>query len=45
MNTRRCLKNREGVSAIEYGLIAAGLAVAIVAAVNTLSDTYGHLDF
>lgn len=33
------LKNECGATAIEYGLIAAGVAVAIVAAVTQLSDT------
>lgn len=32
----RFLKDESGATAIEYGLIAAGLAVAIIAAVNTL---------
>ena len=30
----RFLKDNSGVTAIEYGLIAAGIAVAIIAAVN-----------
>lgn len=30
--------NREGATAIEYGLIAAGISVAIVAIVFTLGD-------
>jgi len=30
------LKNESGATAIEYGLIAAGIAVAIIAIVNTL---------
>ncbi len=29
-------KNEMGATAIEYGLIAAGIAVAIIAVVNTL---------
>jgi len=33
------LKNESGATAIEYGLIAAGIAVAIIAAVNTLGGT------
>jgi len=32
----RFLKDESGATAIEYGLIAAGIAVAIIAAVNTL---------
>jgi pilus assembly protein Flp/PilA len=30
------LKNESGATAIEYGLIAAAIAVAIIATVNTL---------
>jgi pilus assembly protein Flp/PilA len=30
------LKDESGATAIEYGLIAAGIAVAIIAIVNTL---------
>ena len=30
------LQNESGATAIEYGLIAAGIAVAIIAVVNTL---------
>ena len=33
------LKDESGATAIEYGLIAAGIAVAIIAAVNTLGGT------
>ena len=32
------LKDESGATAIEYGLIAAGIAVAIIAAVNTLGS-------
>ena len=32
----RFLKDQSGATAIEYGLIAAGIAVVIIAAVNTL---------
>jgi pilus assembly protein Flp/PilA len=32
----RFLKNESGATAIEYGLIAAGIALAIIAAVNGL---------
>jgi len=38
------LKNESGATAIEYGLIAAGISVAIIAAVNglgtKLNDTF-----
>ena len=30
------LKNESGATAIEYGLIAAGISLAIIAAVNSL---------
>ncbi|HZP75661.1 MAG TPA: Flp family type IVb pilin [Pseudolabrys sp.] len=33
---RRFLKEETGATAIEYGLIAAGIAVAIIAVVNGL---------
>ena len=33
------LKNDSGATAIEYGLIAAGIAVAIIFIVNTLGTT------
>ena len=33
------LKDESGATAIEYGLIAAGIAVAIIAVVNTLGTT------
>jgi pilus assembly protein Flp/PilA len=32
----RFLKNQDGATAIEYGLIAAGIAVAIIATVSGL---------
>ena len=32
----RFLKDESGATAIEYGLIAAGISVAIIAVVNTL---------
>ena len=32
------LKNDSGATAIEYGLIAAGISVAIIAVVNTLGS-------
>ena len=40
-------KNESGATAIEYGLIAAGIAVAIIAAVNAvgtdLSSLFGRV--
>ena len=35
----RLLNDDDGTTAIEYGLIAAGIAVAIIGAVNTLGTT------
>jgi len=35
----RFVKDESGATAIEYGLIAAGIAVVIVFAVNTLGQT------
>lgn len=35
----RFVKDESGATAIEYGLIAAGIAVAIIVAVNTLGST------
>jgi len=41
-------KNEEGATAIEYGLIAALIAVAAIVAMgslgNTLSNTFGNVD-
>ena len=34
----RFLKNESGATAIEYGLIAAGISVAIIAVVNGLGS-------
>lgn len=36
--TRRFLRDEEGVTAIEYGLIAALIAVVIIAAVSLVGD-------
>jgi pilus assembly protein Flp/PilA len=36
---RRFLSDEAGATAIEYGLIAAGIALAIIAAVNGLGTT------
>jgi len=33
------LRNESGATAIEYGLIAGGIAIVIVAAVNTLGTS------
>jgi pilus assembly protein Flp/PilA len=33
------LKDNSGATAIEYGLIAAGISIAIIAAVNALGST------
>ena len=49
---KRFLKDEEGVTAIEYGLIAAGIALAIIIAVatvgtalrNTFSSVQSGLD-
>jgi pilus assembly protein Flp/PilA len=35
----RFIANESGATAIEYGLIAAGIALAIIAAVNGLGTT------
>ena len=37
----RFVKDESGATAIEYGLIAAGISLAIIAAVNTLGGTQG----
>jgi pilus assembly protein Flp/PilA len=43
----RFLRDESGATAIEYGLIAAGIAVAIIAVVNTLggqlSNTFSNV--
>ncbi len=36
---KRFLSNESGATAIEYALIAAGIALAIITAVNTLGTT------
>jgi pilus assembly protein Flp/PilA len=38
---KRFLFDESGATAIEYGLIAAGIALAIIAAVNGLGTTLG----
>ena len=35
----RFVKDESGATAIEYGLIAAGISVAIIAVVNSLGST------
>jgi pilus assembly protein Flp/PilA len=35
----RFIKNESGATAIEYGLIAAGISLAIIAVVNGLGST------
>ena len=35
---RKLIQNTSGATAIEYGLIAAGIAIAIIAVVTTLGD-------
>lgn len=35
----RFVKDESGATAIEYGLIAAGIAVAVITIVGTLGDT------
>jgi pilus assembly protein Flp/PilA len=35
----RFLRDDSGATAIEYGLIAAGISIAIIVAVNTLGTT------
>ena len=36
------LKNESGATAIEYGLIAAGIAIAIITAVNGVGTALQH---
>jgi len=38
----RFLKDESGATAIEYGLIAAGISVVIIAAVNSLGSTINN---
>jgi pilus assembly protein Flp/PilA len=39
MTVSRFLRDESGATAIEYGLIAAGISIAIIAAVNALGTT------
>ncbi len=36
---RKLIRDKKGATAIEYGLIAAGIALAIIAVVNGLGGT------
>lgn len=38
-NIRALFRDESGATAIEYGLIAAGISVAIIAAVNAIGTT------
>jgi len=38
----RFVRDESGATAIEYGLIAAGISVAIIAVVNTLGGQLGN---
>ena len=38
----RFVKDESGATAIEYGLIAAGIALAIIAVVNGLGSNLNH---
>ncbi len=38
----RFIKSESGATAIEYGLIAAGISVAIIVAVNALGTTLNN---
>ncbi len=40
---RSFLKSEDGATAIEYGLIAAGIAIAIIAAVFVVGDDLSNL--
>lgn len=40
-HTRRFLQDQSGATAIEYGLIAAGISVAIIAAVQAVGGQVG----
>jgi pilus assembly protein Flp/PilA len=39
LNIARFLQDESGATAIEYGLIAAGISIAIITVVNTLGST------
>lgn len=40
---KRLLKNESGATAIEYGLIAAGIAIAIIAAIYLVGDNLQNM--
>ena len=40
---RRFLRSRDGATAIEYALIASGIAAALVAVIGTLGGTVSNL--
>jgi pilus assembly protein Flp/PilA len=42
---KRLVHDESGATAIEYALIASGIAVAIIAAVNSLGTTINELFF
>ena len=42
MTIRKMLKDNKGATAIEYGLIAALIAVAAIAAMGALGDSLGN---
>jgi pilus assembly protein Flp/PilA len=37
---RRLIKDKSGATAVEYGLVAAGISVAIIAIINTLGGQW-----
>ena len=39
----RFAKDQSGATAIEYGLIAAGIAVVIISAVKLVGNNVGHI--
>ena len=43
MKLKKFLKDESGATAIEYGLIAAGIAVAIITVVNTLGGKLNNV--
>ena len=48
LTIRKFLRDENGATAIEYGLIAAGISIAIIVTVNTLGTklvtTFGKVD-
>ena len=43
LDVKAFFKDENGATAIEYGLIAAGIAIAILAAVFTLGDSLNNI--